>query len=283
MFATTPGAPGLGRGPRGRPGEFSRGLRVWTGPAGRSTDGTPRRPPRRTRSTIDWWVFTGFGAQASGPFFWRSHECSQSLARRSAPDLLDRARQADARGDGRNGVAVPEVNERFWSKVDRSGGPDACWLWTAGCSSEGYGSFRVLGRVVGAHLFAYTLLCGPVADGLVVRHKCDNRRCCNPAHHVLGTQLQNVRDRVERGRCARGERNGRCKLSDADLDEMRAFYATGGWRQRDLASAFGISPDHCGELLRGLHRGTLSRRSGERGGDGVQTGEMISESVRDAA
>jgi hypothetical protein len=46
---------------------------------------------------------------------------------------------------------------RFWSKVDRSGGPDACWPWTAGMFSTGYGAFKVDGRTLKASRMAYEL------------------------------------------------------------------------------------------------------------------------------
>ena len=74
------------------------------------------------------------------------------------------------------------VGERFWQKVDRSGGPDACWPWLGGKCSDGYGTFWVGGKTVGAHRVAYTLLVGPVPDGLTLDHLCRARGCVNPAH-----------------------------------------------------------------------------------------------------
>lgn len=83
--------------------------------------------------------------------------------------------------------------ERFWEKVDRSGGPDACWPWTGGLNKlSGYGQFRINpketpGRTTHAyvHRIAFVLCGGVLPDGYVVDHwKCQQPepRCCNPDH-----------------------------------------------------------------------------------------------------
>lgn len=95
--------------------------------------------------------------------------------------------------------------KRFWAKVDR-GNPRACWLWTAGCCTAGYGHFRLGSTVTGdrrkelSHRLAYELAYGPISDGLQVLHGCDNPPCCNPAHLFLGTHAENMRDRGAKGR-----------------------------------------------------------------------------------
>lgn len=89
--------------------------------------------------------------------------------------------------------------ERFWSKVDVRGADD-CWLWTRCVSTPGYGQF--CGR--SAHRVAYELAKGPIPQGLCVLHSCDVRRCCNPAHLRVGTNADNMRDKLERGREGHG-------------------------------------------------------------------------------
>jgi hypothetical protein len=92
---------------------------------------------------------------------------------------------------------------RFWSKVDKSSGPDACWTWTSKARSndgKGYGAFNSGSGSVRAHRFAWELTNGPIPDGLHVCHECDNPLCCNPAHFFLGTPKDNNADMISKGR-----------------------------------------------------------------------------------
>ena len=108
---------------------------------------------------------------------------------------------------------------RFWSKVDPAPS-ECCWEWTAGKFTEGYGSFRLNTKMLKAHRVAYTLTKGEIPDGLIVRHTCDNRLCCNPDHLILGTHADNMTDMTERNRQAKGEQNGRCKLTAKQVMEI---------------------------------------------------------------
>lgn len=110
----------------------------------------------------------------------------------------------DCRRPSRLVAAMPvssrSLAERFWSKVDTSAGLFGCWPWAAGRNDKGYGMFRVEGRDRRAHRIAWTLTNGPIPDGLLVLHECDNPPCVNPAHLHLGTDADNARERDERGR-----------------------------------------------------------------------------------
>lgn len=74
-----------------------------------------------------------------------------------------------------------------------------CWEWT-GWRAHGYGYFFHEGKDQRAHRVSYELFVGSIPDGLVVMHSCDNRPCVNPDHLSVGTQADNVRDMVAKGR-----------------------------------------------------------------------------------
>lgn len=82
--------------------------------------------------------------------------------------------------------------DRFWAQVDRRG-DDECWPWLGSLDGGGYGQIRTGGRRVKAHRFAYELLVGPIAEGLVIDHLCRSRSCANPKHLEAVTQGENIR------------------------------------------------------------------------------------------
>ncbi len=115
-------------------------------------------------------------------------------------------------------IQSTSVCARFWSYVSKDGptperypelGP--CWPWTGGGINRrrgtNYGVFWSDGKAVRAHRVAWELACGPVPDGLYVLHRCDNPPCCNPAHLFLGTDLDNMRDKVAKGRATAGDQH----------------------------------------------------------------------------
>lgn len=105
--------------------------------------------------------------------------------------------------------------DRLWMRVDRDGPTmphmdTCCWIWTGSVSNpaKGYGALSsgkqkgTIGRAkaISAHRAAWVVTFGPVPDGLQVLHRCDNPPCCNPAHLWLGTNMDNVLDKVAKGR-----------------------------------------------------------------------------------
>ena len=131
----------------------------------------------------------------------------------------------------------------FLARVDRSGGPDACWPWTGHVNAGGYGSAEAWGARWAASRLAWTLANGrPVPAGLVVRHSCDNPICCNAKHLTLGTQAENAADRDTRGRrrtrTSRGEDNGQCAMTPDEVLRARRLRAV-GWTYEAIAEELG--------------------------------------------
>lgn len=89
----------------------------------------------------------------------------------------------------------PTSQERFWAKVDSSGGAESCWEWTASRNAAEYGKFWWNGRKGYAHRAAYEFAKGPIGLGQQVDHLCYNHSCCNPAHLRLVTHKQNQENR----------------------------------------------------------------------------------------
>ena len=118
------------------------------------------------------------------------------------------------------------------------GAPNECWNWTRG-TNKGYGVISVPGgRKRQAHVVAWELYCGQkLPEGKVVRHTCDNPLCTNPAHLLLGTHAENVADKVNRGRQAKGESHGLTTLTEVKVRQIRALYAA-GQSQKHLAAAY---------------------------------------------
>lgn len=132
---------------------------------------------------------------------------------------------------------------RFWKNVDRSGGPDACWLWMGYICENGYGIVSIKGKGYKAHRVSYFIEHGRIDNDRFVLHRCDVRNCVNPAHLFLGTPEDNSQDAVSKGRNTKlyGERNGKAKLTRADVFAMRRICERGGVYQKTVAKQFGVS------------------------------------------
>lgn len=122
---------------------------------------------------------------------------------------------------------------RFWKYVRKT---DSCWLWTGTKDPTGYGRLHRNRR---AHRIAWVIHNGPIPRDLYVCHKCDVRLCVNPDHLFVGSNLDNRRDSVAKGRHAFGERQGCHKLTESDVREMRTLFAS--MTNTELARQFNVS------------------------------------------
>jgi hypothetical protein len=182
-------------------------------------------------------------------------------------------------------IPIPELTqaqqERFWSHVLKADG-NACWLWQA--SGQRYGKIKYSGRFYSSHRMAYHLAHGPIPDGLLVCHKCDNQKCCRPDHLFAGTSADNTNDMYSKGRAnkpvgdrhgtktmphrvARGDRSGarthperlvrgvdikNAKLNEVTVSEIRRLYSLGGLTQKNLGKQFGVCQMVVSKVVRRL-------------------------------
>lgn len=160
---------------------------------------------------------------------------------------------------------------RFWSKIDKNGPAPAhrpelgpCWLWTAGKTAGGYGSFRFHKVHTKVHRLAWELTNGAIPDGMMVLHACDVRLCVR--HLFLGDHETNMADMVAKGRQAtgdrccmrkypekrpRGERDGHARFTASEILEMRAAYAAGE-SQGSIGRRYGTGQGTIGPIVRRL-------------------------------
>lgn len=151
------------------------------------------------------------------------------------------------------------IERRFFPRVNKNGPvikPDLgpCWEWTASLDANGYGQLSSGKRPaipLKAHRISWEIYRGPIPDGMCVLHSCDNPKCANPSHLRLGTQTENMVDKVERGRHYHGERCHLSKISSRTAGLIFAEAHAGRKTHQSIADSFGVSRATVGDIKRG--------------------------------
>lgn len=149
---------------------------------------------------------------------------------------------------------------RFNAKVNKS---PRCWLWEGKRLKRpngdlSYGRFSLKGKRMMAHRASWLLFRGAIPKGKSVLHKCDNTACVRPSHLFLGTQLDNMRDCLAKGRYSRtykpfGKLNPMCKITVDDVHAIRALH--GAFTLDELAMHFPIGRAEIGLIQQHKHWG----------------------------
>jgi len=146
----------------------------------------------------------------------------------------------------------PKAAQFFFQKVNVNGPIPQhraelgrCHVWLASITSRGYGQFRP----TIAHRFAWMLIHGPIPKGMLCLHKCDNPLCVNADHLFIGTDADNMRDKMLKGRDrTKGESNVSAKLTWSETRMIRQL-SQRGWTQRALGKRFGVHKDTIWQII----------------------------------
>ena len=132
--------------------------------------------------------------------------------------------------------------------------PSGCVEWTGPKHDEmGYARIRIGGRMVYVHRAAWEIENGPIPEGLVILHSCDNPSCINVVHMSVGSQRDNVQDMLTKGRAdRRGDRANPAKLTGSEVRELRDLAAQGHSRS-ELSKIFGISKSQVDNIRLNRH------------------------------
>lgn len=130
--------------------------------------------------------------------------------------------------------------ERLISKIERL--ESGCWKWLGSKNKKGYGMMVYKGRIHASHRVSWQEYNGPIPDGMLICHKCDNPSCVNPDHLFVGSNQDNMDDMKEKGRhwhkTPRGEQNKNSKLT---WDQVREIRASEHLTVRELANKYGVT------------------------------------------
>lgn len=124
-----------------------------------------------------------------------------------------------------------------------------CKIWCMGINSSGYGNYSISDQTYSVHRLLFTTIHNRSYYGLVVRHKCDNRACCNIEHLEIGTQSENIMDASKKNRLLKGSQNNKSVFSEELVKEIRDQYPTKS--TIELAKKYNTHPQTIRSLIIG--------------------------------
>jgi len=140
------------------------------------------------------------------------------------------------------------TKEKFEDKIFYS--PDGCWLWTGYTTKLNYGEVIINYKKVRTHRASYMIYKGEIPEGIFVCHHCDNPLCVNPDHLFLGTQLDNMRDMIKKGRRVIATSEKKSKKINRD-DATFIVSMKGIIPSMELAKKYNMSQSSISRIQRG--------------------------------
>lgn len=138
--------------------------------------------------------------------------------------------------------------QNFWEKIFFPIDSYGCWMWIGTTGTDRYGVFVINRKPHRSSRLMWEIRYGEIPSGFCVCHACDNPRCCNPAHLFLGTQGDNIKDKVDKKRQAMGESSGRAILTESDVIEIFRLRHI-GLTHKEISKVFDIDRSHVGDIL----------------------------------
>ena len=118
--------------------------------------------------------------------------------------------------------------------------PEECILWDGAVNSMGYGQVRDKGKTKYVHRLVWKEKNGTIPKGMVIMHKCDTPLCVNQEHLVLGSQGDNLRDMMQKGRGRKQFARRTYCISGHKFSSKAIYFARGAYRIRNICKACGV-------------------------------------------
>lgn len=129
--------------------------------------------------------------------------------------------------------------EQFWSRVKKNANEKGCWEWQGGTNKKGYGQVHFKAKQWRTHRLAWFLITGKDSE-LFILHYCDNRICVRPDHLFEGTNDDNMKDMVAKGRAAHGDVHCNAKLTVEKVKEIKRLFITTNFTNSKIARIYKV-------------------------------------------
>lgn len=156
-------------------------------------------------------------------------ECESHFYRRTTYGNYDEQRRTRS-----NATWDDRLTEDKWAVTPGPLETD-CWIWQGTLNSDGYATIKYKQKTFKVYRVMWERFHGEtIPPGKSALHRCDTPACMNPRHIFIGTQIDNIRDMVSKGR-----QSSNRGLTDDEVRTIRAM-VRGGMRQSEVVQLMGV-------------------------------------------